>query len=170
MQCMRCIKEVCISLWRASHSLSHPCLGIMHGDLKPQNILVLERGGFRIKLCDFDSSRDVGESEDFPNNGTCLKFSREYVCPEVFHCRNIVTGSRVLRASLEIDLFALGLICALLLDSRLSTISALLPVELSDELLEKYLFDQAYLKSILQCDDGYLAYLLTFFHAYLLTY
>ena len=126
----------------------------MHGDLKPQNVLVLERGGFNIKLCDFDSARDVRMRESFPNNKICLKFSREYVSPEVFRGRNLSVGSPVLMASLEIDLFALGLLCALLLDSRLGIATTLLPVELPDEEFEKYLFDQIYLNSKLKCDEG----------------
>ena len=132
-------------------------LGIMHGDLKPQNVLVLERGGCKIKLCDFDSARDVRAGEPFPNNGVSLKFSREYVSPEVFRGRNVSAGSQLLRASLEIDLFALGLICALLLDSRLGMfiLTTLLPVEYSDEEFEQYLFDQTYMNSILLCDEGY---------------
>ena len=140
------VKEVC----HAVHSLHGK--GVMHGDLKPQNILIREHGGIHVKLCDFDSARDVCEREEFPNDGTSLKFTREYVSPEVFRGRNLHGG--VLLASLEIDLFSLGLICALLLDSRVNSMSTLLPTELSDTELERYLFDQPYLNSRLQCDEG----------------
>ena len=126
----------------------------MHGDLKPQNVLVLERGGFNIKLCDFDSARDIRLGESFPNNKNHLKFSREYVSPEVFRGRNISVGSPVLMASLEVDLFGLGLLCALLLDTRLGIVPSLLPIEMSDDEFEKYLFDQIYLNSKLKCDEG----------------
>ena len=126
----------------------------MHGDLKPQNVLVLESGGLKIKLCDFDSARDVRLGESFPNNKNHLKFSREYVSPEVFRGRKMSVGSPVLMASLEIDLFALGLLCALLLDTRLGIVPTLLPIEMLDDEFEKYLFDQIYLNSKLKCDEG----------------
>ena len=145
----------------------------MHGDLKPQNVLIHELGGFHIKLCDFDSARDVRARESFANNGTSLKFSREYVCPEVFRGRYVPTGSLLLLASLEIDLFSLGLMCAFLLNSRLG-ITTLLPFELPDEELEGRLFDQSYLNSILQCEGGYrtflLAYLFTHYCSLILTH
>ena len=140
------VKEIC----HAIHGLHGK--GVMHGDLKPQNILVREHGGIHVKLCDFDSARDVRERELFPNDGCSLKFTREYVSPEVFCGRNLCNG--ILAASLEIDLFALGLICAWLLDSRVNSLPTLLPVEMSDAELERYLMDQPYLSSRLQCDEG----------------
>ena len=36
-------------------------MGVMDGDLKPQNILIKDNGGgsYQMKLCDFDCSRSV---------------------------------------------------------------------------------------------------------------
>jgi len=38
-------------------------MGIMHGDIKPQNILWKETGvgNYSLKLCDFDNSREFGQ-------------------------------------------------------------------------------------------------------------
>ena len=62
-----------------SHIHAH---GVMHGDLKPDNILVIykpEHGGVALKLCDFDSARvvDNGSSvpQEFPHNGEQLKWT-----------------------------------------------------------------------------------------------
>ncbi len=86
-------------------------LFVMHGDIKPQNILVDEN--YNIKLCDFDSARMINEDSSFPCDPITkkYKFSPEWASPEVYSGSN---GH--LRASFAIDMFSVGLIAALLED------------------------------------------------------
>ena len=86
-------------------------LGVMHGDMKPQNILVDEN--YNVKLCDFDSARIISVHITFPCDPVTrkLKFSPEWASPEVY---NGSYGS--VKASFSIDMFSVGLIAALLED------------------------------------------------------
>lgn len=89
------------------HLHSH---GIMHGDLKPANIMVISKSiaVFDLKLADFDCARHCHQGE-FPamacsSKGLCL--SPQYAAPEV------ILGNKGMRASLSVDMFSLGLILA----------------------------------------------------------
>ena len=126
--------------------------GVMHGDLKPQNILIKESGGLHLKLCDFDNSCIVGEI--FPCSGTNLKFTKEWTAPELFKGR--ATAGGVLTASLDIDIFSLGLVCSLILDPRSATISAILPVDINDEkLFENEICKESNYADWCSCADGF---------------
>ena len=78
--------------------------GIMHGDIKPGNILYVERHGMLdVKLCDLECARRVGEP--FPHDGQSLRYTELYASPEVLRGK-----AGELKASLEMDLFSLGLV------------------------------------------------------------
>ena len=78
--------------------------GIMHGDIKPGNILFVERHGMLdVKLCDLECARRVGEP--FPHDGQSLRYTELYASPEVLRGK-----AGELKASLEMDLFSLGLV------------------------------------------------------------
>ena len=86
-------------------------LSVMHGDIKPQNLLVDEN--YNVKLCDFDSARIVSEESIFPCDPLTkrYRFSPEWASPEVYNGSN---GR--LKTSFAIDMFSVGLIAALLED------------------------------------------------------
>ena len=117
--------------------------GVMHGDLKPQNVLVKHVGGgsYQMKLCDFDSSRLVGESLSRDAQGR-LKFSSSWVSPEVFHAANAKVNINVnvngdqkeseLLSSLSIDLFSLGLLIEVLCRKHCDPSSTALPTVSED--------------------------------------
>jgi serine/threonine protein kinase len=94
-------------LLEAVHHLHQ--LNVMHGDLKPSNVLVNMDLKIVVKLCDLDNARRV----DIKNSHS-LKFTRGWVCPEVFFASKSVK-STVLSPSLPMDIFNLGLLCAAIL-------------------------------------------------------
>jgi len=104
----------------------HRC-GVMHGDIKPQNILCCNHND-SLKLCDFDSARHVGE--DFPRtpNGR-LKYTSAWVSPEVFL---VDRERRSIRASLSIDVFSVGLLVEVLCRRECSASSTALPTVSGD--------------------------------------
>ena len=79
-------------------------LDIMHGDIKPANILYTEHGEkILVKLFDLVCARHVGDP--FPHSGGKLVYTELYASPEV------LTGKAgELKASLATDLFSLGLV------------------------------------------------------------
>jgi serine/threonine protein kinase len=79
-------------------------LGIMHGDIKPENLLVqfTEHGYYIVKLCDLDCARKVGEECEAAGLGT-----KHYLAPEV---RAAASVKGKLHASTAVDMFALGLV------------------------------------------------------------
>ena len=89
--------QAVVAAVRALHTL-----GIMHGDLKPQNILWQQDAheGFVVRLCDLDAAYKVDEYCAPSSLGT--KF---YVAPEVL----LETAVKI-KASLAIDMFSLGLV------------------------------------------------------------
>jgi serine/threonine protein kinase len=67
-------------------------LGIMHGDIKPQNILIrLSNYVYEIKLCDLDSARyvkaidgnRVGSDSLFPHENGRFKYTPGWEAPEM---------------------------------------------------------------------------------------
>lgn len=87
-------------------------LGIVHNDIKPENILykIHDNYSSQFKLCDFDSA--VYQGQDFPLG----KFSPGYVSPEVWH-HSKSKSKTPLKADFSIDVFSLGLVLALVLDN-----------------------------------------------------
>jgi serine/threonine protein kinase len=84
-------------------------VGIMHGDLKPKNILYhLDEIGVRVKLCDFDSARYF--KTPFPFEGSTFKCTPAYMCPELCEGTEYYEPPGKLEASSQPDYFALGLI------------------------------------------------------------
>jgi len=103
-----------ISAVKALHSF-----GIMHGDLKPKNILIKENLDC-VKLCDLENARM--ENEYFRNDGNSLIFTPLWCSPEVF-----AGDANVLLANRKIDMFSVGLIGASLLSRSRSSCKAVLP-------------------------------------------
>lgn len=104
------LDKVLIILKTVTHSLKilHD-LNIVHGDLKPDNILIKQTttGGYTTKLIDFDNSYFSGEP---PINKEEVVGTPEYYSPELaFYIKN---GEEVDRKKLttQSDIFALGVI------------------------------------------------------------
>ena len=92
----------------------------MHGDFKPQNILIKDNGGgsYQMKLCDFDCSRSVNPPTPIARDETGrIKLSSSWVSPEVFFAacdQDSNGGCGEVLSSLAIDLFSLGLLIEVL--------------------------------------------------------
>jgi serine/threonine protein kinase len=94
------VMEGIVSAVQALHEL-----GIMHGDIKPENLLVKStlHDPYAVKLCDLECARRVGEIGPAAAVGT-----GHYLAPEVRAA--IVSPDGMLRASTAVDIFALGLV------------------------------------------------------------
>jgi serine/threonine protein kinase len=92
------VLEAVVAAVYALHSL-----GIMHGDIKPQNLLYkLYDHGYVVKLCDLDAAYKVGEICPAASLGT-----RHYHAPEL---RAAALRGDSITAALAIDMFSLGLV------------------------------------------------------------
>jgi len=113
---------------------------IMHGDLKPQNILILSKEGglVQTKLCDLDSARILNPSATsdtlFPYERSTkrLKFSSLWVSPEVWKNSEAQKGG-IFQAKLSIDIFSLGLISVMLESKDIFHSGHVLPEPDTDE-------------------------------------
>jgi len=88
---------------------------IMHGNLNPKNILVYEKAGINIKLCNFENAMYIETEVDIfsPNIDN---INKEFVSPEVYN--NKILENNTIYGSLAIDIFHLGLIFGLLFNSK----------------------------------------------------
>jgi serine/threonine protein kinase len=92
------VLEAVVSAVHALHSL-----GIMHGDIKPQNLLYkLYDHGYVVKICDLDAAHRVGDVCQAASLGTA-----QYHAPEL---RAATLRGDTIMAALELDMFALGLV------------------------------------------------------------
>lgn len=91
---------------------------IIHGDLKPQNILVKEtiEGFYTVKLIDFDSSMFEWQVSEVAEE---LQGDMVYMAPEVF---KIMIGENV-KLTTKADIFSLGLLFTQYLTGKLPEIS-----------------------------------------------
>ena len=131
-------------------------LGVMHGDIKPRNVLV--DPDCNVKLCDLDSARVVtAKNSFFPYdvNTKELTFSARWVSPEVYD-NNLRKEGGVFKASFAIDVFSVGLIAALLEDKyNVHTEGVVLPRQDSQE-YHRALTDESFLHSdVLKVDGAY---------------
>jgi tRNA A-37 threonylcarbamoyl transferase component Bud32/DNA-directed RNA polymerase specialized sigma24 family protein len=78
--------------------------GIIHGDLKPENVMVAQGG--QVTLCDFGLSRYATDADDVPNGGTAGFMAPEQIC-DAF-------GS----VSVQTDVYGLGGLAYQLLTGR----------------------------------------------------
>jgi serine/threonine protein kinase len=110
-------ESICLKLVACVQTLHG--MGIMHGDLKPQNILYRSNAvDFEVKLCDLDSAAAT-DTEPFPfaisddddaNGGSGFKYTPGYDCPEFIPGHKFSAVPGVLTASPRIDYFSLGLV------------------------------------------------------------
>jgi serine/threonine protein kinase len=132
------VLEAVVSAVHALHSL-----GIMHGDIKPQNLLYkLFDHGYVVKLCDLDAAHKVGETCSTAALGTA-----HYHAPEL---RAASLRGDTVKASLELDMFALGLVMWQVLTR---SPHAALDCAEADDLYA----DQAKLNALLDCPLPYKA-------------
>jgi serine/threonine protein kinase len=132
------VLEAVASAVHALHSL-----GIMHGDIKPQNLLYkLYDHGYVVKLCDLSTAQKEGETCRAASLGT-----KHYHAPEL---RAAALRGDTIKASLELDMFALGLVMWQVL-ARSSR--AALDCDGIDDLYA----DQAKLNALLDCPLPYKA-------------
>jgi len=148
---------------------------IVHCDLKPDNILVRDEGGgyVNLKLCDFDSARDIGEPfpcevgvtvvDGMTVNIPMLKFTRFWVCPEVYdfnrsnHTQSGVksispsssSSPSTLSVTPQMDIFNVGLvlICLLSPENERSVSMTVLPENEIDFLDSLTNPDSSYLRN-----------------------
>jgi tRNA A-37 threonylcarbamoyl transferase component Bud32 len=87
--------------------------GVMHGDIKPQNILFQydHVTGYIMKLCDLDCAHLVGQSVPASKLGTT-----GYFAPELYSARN---DGESITTAIELDLFALGIVLWQVLESSI---------------------------------------------------
>ncbi|MCB0537734.1 MAG: protein kinase [Bacteroidetes bacterium] len=105
------IEKILIILKTVTHSLKilHD-LKIVHGDLKPDNILIKQTktGGYTTKLIDFDNSYF---SEEPPENTEEVVGTPEYYSPELAAYIKIgETAEDRKKLTIQSDIFALGII------------------------------------------------------------
>lgn len=127
------VVEAVVQAVQALHSL-----GIMHGDIKPQNLLcsVTIAGHYVVKLCDLEGAYRVGDM--CPASGT-----RYFMAPEV---RIAAATAGLIQASLDKDMFPLGLVIWQVM--RRTVIPAL---SCADDAVEAHLYaDQSALNAHLQ--------------------
>ena len=146
----RLILKKCTEALRSLHSVN-----VMHGDLKPANILVRESRGVSVKLCDLDSARILSDNDIFPYDQSSghLKFTESWVAPEVYQNNKICAGGKF-KGSLAIDIFSLGMIAILLESKGGYTTDVVLPLPDTDD-YNKALTDQSFLDSrVLKLDSN----------------
>lgn len=128
---------------------------IVHCDIKPANILLLDKGGGRvhIKLCDFDSARKLSEplchsphDELFP-----LQFTVSWVSPEVYYYSLGIdmfgnSSKYPLLATYEMDYFSLGLVLACTLSKSRTPDMIILPNSVN--FLQNCFATRSYLRQI----------------------
>jgi serine/threonine protein kinase len=140
-------KEIILGLLRAVQYLHG--MGFMHGDISPKSILCHEDPAFVVKLCDFDSSAQLGQP--FPHvehrgeqrgehrgehrgeqrgEGLSFKGTPDYRAPEL-----LFGEPGQLLACVELDYFALGLVMWQIVKRQRWPLLHGLPVE---RLLELY--------------------------------
>ena len=142
-------KEIALKLAFAVHSIHE--VGLMHGDLKPGNVLVdIDAfGAVTVRLTDFDSARFInrGSASLYPHQNGKLKFTMEWVGG-----LDVLNGTpEVLLASLQFDLFSLGLIFAVILRAVCEPSSTALPSERSE--VDRLLKDEETLMTHLDCGN-----------------
>jgi eukaryotic-like serine/threonine-protein kinase len=114
------IDKILIIMKTVTHSLKilHD-LNIVHGDLKPDNILIktTTAGGYTTKLIDFDNSYFNGEP---PKNTDEVVGTPEYYSPELaYYIKAGETEEDRRKLTIQSDIFALGIIfCEYLTGSK----------------------------------------------------
>jgi serine/threonine protein kinase len=109
---IRILKEIATGLWDI-HSM-----GIVHGDIKPQNIMLTSRDR-KIKLIDFGLSHttaiDRGEGLSTVQETTTMKGTPLYMAPEMID----QSGGKVVKASRSTDMYAFAILAHYLLSGKL---------------------------------------------------
>jgi serine/threonine protein kinase len=139
---------------------------IVHCDIKPENILVLDEGGghYQAILCDFESATGVGDP--FPSGAEVgagageqvLRFTKHWVSPEVYlHNRLLQTNSanamtERLSVTKAMDVFPMGLVLGCLFDRERSANMTMLPDD--DDQLHTALTQPGLLLERISCNSG----------------
>ncbi len=92
--------NILINLSRALSIMQYK--NIAHRDIKPQNILIMENGEY--KIADFDESIFVKKAYNFFE----IKGTEMFMCPLLFHC--LFSGSKRIKINVyKSDIYSLGL-------------------------------------------------------------
>ncbi|CAL6073280.1 Kinase [Hexamita inflata] len=91
------LEDICITVNKIHQ------LGIIHGDLKPQNFMF---SNGRIKLIDFGISKEMVNNETMVIRDS-ISGTVKYLAPEVINCQYRVAGAKIHRAS---DIWSIGII------------------------------------------------------------